>query len=384
MDKKIVFVCRMFLEPQLRSSTDIMTDNIIKGFIDNGYDLTLIIVGNSNEKEKIINRYKDHAKVIFRQAMIPKNTNNLKNLYLISKYNKMGIRLTHEEFERLREFEPEKAVLISHSPSIETIFVCKEIIKYFHFYYIQYISDPLALEGKLPETMGIKRIPFKFIERSTIRCADEVVYVTKSLMRFQSELYPKYVNKMRFVNVSYTPRPATLSTKKTNSIVRIVYSGNYYSRIRNIRPLYEAMELLDDTYQLSIFGSTDLSLEDTRNVSVHDRIDSESIKNIENDADILVCMLNTSCIQVPGKIFYNTDSNQRILIISDGPYGKRICDDLKAFNRFDFCENTAKSIALKIAEIAKLERIDGKQFRDRLSPKRMSGAIVFGSAYTES
>ena len=372
----------MFLGQNVRSSTDIMTDNIIKGFIDNDYDLTLFIIGNSNEKEDVINRYNKHAKVFFRQALIPKNTNNLKNIFLISKYNVTGVRLTRKEIDGLSNFDPENTLLISHSPSIETVFICKNILKKYHFHYVQYVSDPLALEGKLPETMGVKRVPFRIIEQSTIRCADEVVYVTKSLMRFQSELYPKYAGKMRFINASYTPRPAPVSANRDDTI-RIVYSGNYYSRIRNIIPLYEAMRLLDDKYQLSIYGSTDLTLKDTRNVCVHNRIDSESIKVIENDADVLICILNTNCIQVPGKIFYNTDSNQRILIISDGPYGNKICEDLKTLDRFDFCNNTDKSIASKIMEIAKLNKIDGKQYKDKLSPKHMAGTIALGDVYDE-
>lgn len=384
MKKKIIFVCRMYLDQAFRSSTDIMTDNIIKGFIDNGYELTLIIIGNNNEKKMIINKYKQYAKTYFRQALIPKNTNNIKNLFYITRYNLLGIKLAQREINELKGYDPNDTILISHSPSIEAIYICKEILRHFDFHYIQCVSDPIALEGKLPETMGFKRSIFKLIERSTLKAADEVVYVTKSLMRFQSRLYPKYKDKMRFVNASYTPRPEPLPRKKEQNIVKIVYSGNYYSRIRNILPLYEAMKMLDDNYQLGIYGSTDLTLEDTRNVQVHDRIDSESIKNIENNADIIVCVLNTNCIQVPGKIFYNTDSDQRILIISDGPYGKQICSDLKTFHRFDFCENTPQSISKQITKIAGMKRIDNKRFKEFLSPKQMSRSIVLGDSNSES
>ena len=70
----------------------------------------------------------------------------------------------------------ENTILISHSPSAESILLCKEIKKkYSSIKFIEYWSDPIALSGIYPENFNIKRYPLYFIEKHLLKYADKIV-----------------------------------------------------------------------------------------------------------------------------------------------------------------------------------------------------------------
>lgn len=376
--RTVIFVSEMYLSLRQRSSTHIMIDNIITGMLEAGYEILFIAISNKNEKKAIIDKYeKLGIRVVFWETQISREVSN-KYLNLWNNYVNIvkGIAIPRNVREELENFRNENTVLLSHSPSVESVHICKKIKKGLRIRYIQYWSDPISLGGILPEQFGIKRVPFWIIENNALGSADEIVYGTRSLMIHQKKLFTKHSARMRWVKVAYTKKKATEHISKNNKII-VLYSGNYYSSIRNIEPLYEAMRQVGSKFQLYVYGRGDCNLNDTDNVEIHDRIDYEQMQVIEANADIQICILNRSCIQIPGKVFYNTDLDQNILVLLDGKYKNDIQKELEEYCRFDFCENNTKSIVEFLNGYSILENgMRNKNNNEALSAKNVAIEIL--------
>ena len=97
---------------------------------------------------------------------------------------------------------------------------------------------------------------------------------------------------------------------------------------------------------------------------------------IEEELDVHVCLLNRNGFQIPGKIFYHTDTDQFILIVLDGLFAAEIKAYLERFDRFIFCENNEESIRSAIRKICKEQvRVDLSKVKN-LSPVRISNEII--------
>lgn len=378
MSNKVIFVTEMYCSNFQRSSTHIMIDNIIDGFLANGYSLFLVLISDKSEEKLLQQKYSGKAKVEFVKTKMPRGKGKFNALFNMYKAKICRVLLSDKLYRKIENFIDKNTVLLSHSPSFESCYICKSILKKHKMKYIQYWSDPVTIGGILPEKYNFKRLPFYLLEKYCLSLADEIVYGTKNLMRFQKEIFKGLQNKMRFVDASYIPKN-NYRIKKRDSNFSILYSGNYYSSIRNIVPLYNAMKFLDDKVKLSIYGSGDIKLQSTSNVVLHERVNSEEIKKIEAEANIIVCILNKSCIQVPGKIFYNTDLNQRILVLVDGEYGEQIQKDLEEYDRFDFCNNNTDDIVSYFLNIDVTEPYHVvSETLEKLSPKTVSKSIIEG------
>ena len=57
-----------------------------------------------------------------------------------------------------------------------------------------------------------------------------------------------------------------------------------------------------------------------------------------------VCFLNKVGIQIPGKVFYQTNTDKIIIVVLDGPVKNHIKTELEKSNRFVFAENNIDSI----------------------------------------
>ena len=376
--KNIIFVSEICASKENTTSTHILTSGLIEGLAQTGNRLIFVAICETSEEPYLEEKYgKIVDRLIFLRRYCSTMAGKYKRLLQLYRYMLFGLSIKKEAYTQLSEYINEETILISHSPSLESVFVCKKIKdKYPTIRYIQYWSDPLALSGILPEQVGIKRVPFKWLEKYCYSKATEVVYGTKTLMHFQAKLFEKYQNKMRYVDWGYIQKGEMPQKKEKEQKFNIVYSGNYYSTIRNIRPLYNAMNLLDNDTCLNIYGLSDLILKNTRNVFVYKRISAEEIQEIERDADILIALLNTNCIQIPGKTFYNIDINQHILVILDGKYKEQLREYLETFDRFSFCENNEESIRKAIIALSETHFKIDRAVLKKWSPKNIALELI--------
>lgn len=374
---KIVFISEI-RSPNLHStSTHIMTESLLKGWKAKNRTVYFLAICEDKGQAEAIEEYfsKIVDKVFVVNSFYKQGANKYEKLidmaicsFSLGKYRK--------EIENKLLLDMQFDVVVAHMPSYEALPYSRVVLsKLKDVPYYQYWSDPIALSGLNPKDFGIKRYPFYLLEKRAYRFADEIVFGTKTIYDANRALYGLYKSKMRYVDVAYLDTGESNCEKKPYN--HFIYAGNYYSNLRNIIPLYEAFKELKQEAVLDIYGSTDISLEETDNVHIHGRVTASELKEIESAYLNNVSLLNHNCIQIPGKTFYQTANNTNILVIADGEYKKQIVEYLNTYDRYVICDNKIKDIVAAIRKILKsAPYVCTKEFKEKYSPDNISSEII--------
>lgn len=383
---KILFVTLRALE--INSSVTISNMGLIKGLIDLGYDIDLLMPQVSSELkqfEKVVSIY-DRVNVIripnnkTYEKLVTGEKNRVKELlmkilrkvfYKLSIHdNTIGL-LKKADINILNGKEYD--IIISTSdPKTSHKFVSilkKQGLQY--KFWIQHWGDPMTLditkESIYPKWF-IKHIEEKIIEESDI-----CIYVSPLTAKEQKKAIQKQSNKIKFIPLPYYKEKIyTMKSREKNSVT-IGYFGDYNSKIRDIMPLYNLCNN-NSAYKLIIAGGTDLKLSDTKNIKIYPRLKQEEISELEEKCDILVCICNKCGTQIPGKIYYYSSTNKPILVTVDGEYNVEIKSYLNQYNRFELCDNNEQNILSTLNRI-KLNNIDLKPCIE-FSPKSIAKQLV--------
>ncbi len=370
----IVFVAEMKNPNTNASSTQIMTSNLFYGFRSIcKHFVFLPVVADRSDDEEIRQYYSGSCDdIIFvKQKTTFENRLLLRQL---SMYKETMLPTHYSLPSRLFSYLKRDSVLISQSPTIDTIMVCRQIKRENpQVRYIQYWGDPMALTGITIEEYSFKRALLKRIEKKTHTYADTVVYGTDSLYREQMKLYPSIAWKAKNCDVAFNPRVHDANNENNNAVCG--YFGNYYSKYRNIIPLYRAFERIPNC-KLVICGSSDLILSNTENVIVKDRIPLSHVETEESKTNIEICLLNRVSAQIPGKVFYHTNTSKPIIVILDGPRAQEIQKELAKSKRFHFCENNEESIISTINSVIDSSNDISKEAREYYSPEKVCRQII--------
>ncbi len=369
MNGKIIFVSYIQDPYNAGTSTQIMTENLLCGLkMMNLNILFVAVVDNESISGNVKKRYSMYSDDI---VIIKSRLNNSGH----NKYAQLALNLysmfTPSEYEKkIRQITVyDNDIIITHTPSLEPVPIVKELKKKNNnVRYIQYWSDPYTLSGIIPENFNLKRIPFYFLEKYILSQSNDIVYGTKTLLNIQQKLFTKEACKMRYIDVSYCTNKLTHNNDPNTNEKIFGYSGNYYSNIRNIQPLYEAFNDISNC-KLMIIGSGNVKLHSTKNIEILHRVPQSDIEEYENKMDVLICILNSGCAQIPGKVFYNTNSDKPILVILDGPYKNEIKEYLMSFERFEFCNNEKHSIKAAVNRILSKRYSANLESVKKLSPK---------------
>ena len=349
MGRRIVFIAEMRNPKTDASSTQIMTRNLLHGFCDISDDVIFVpVIANDKDKQDI----QDYYLSVCNHIIFAKETSKYKKRVI----GRQIIWLKNAIFpptncvtEELMQEITDDTVVISQSPSVDTAVICKRIKKERpRIQYIQYWGDPLALSLITPSEYTIKRSILKCVEKILHKSADRIVYGTESLYEAEIELFPSIKKKAFACCVSYMPEAITV--QRSSNVTSFGYFGNYYSTIRNLEPLYEAFVRVDGA-ELIICGSSDLDFVNAKNITIMKRISQNQVEEYEEQLDVEICVLNSVGVQIPGKIFYHTNTHKLILVILDGPRKKEIKNELNKSHRFIFCENNKNDINRAIMEI---------------------------------
>ena len=212
--------------------------------------------------------------------------------------------------------------------------------------WIQYWGDPLTLD--ITNKNIYPKFYLKAIEKSILKNADSIVYVSPFTLREQKAMIPKISSKMHFQPIPYKKEKLYPNTNNTRFIVG--YYGAYKSVTRDIMPLYKACTKLKEYVDLVIMGESDLKIAETENIIVNSRGD---ITEYEAKTDVLVCILNKKGTQIPGKIYHYAATNKPILVLIDGDNKKEMRDYLSSFNRYIICDNNEEDIINTIRKLMK-------------------------------
>lgn len=356
--KNIIFIAEV-RDPYIKgSSTQIMTYNLLYGLNSYADHVQFIAILDKDCSKKTIFKY--YSSIADKIITFYTKTNLI--AYSGRKYVQLFRTLisvfTSFRYKKIAQSVVVKkdTILITHSPSVESALIGKQIKKRNkQIKYIEYWSDPLALSGIYPENFKFKHYPMYFIEIILLKNADKIVYGTKILMDFQKVMHKKYSNKMGYVDISYSPNNIKrLDDKKPedkkSERYLFGYLGNYSKKTRNIKPLYQAF-CSNQEADLLICGIGDVKLMKKDNIIIEERYPQSEINKVEAKIDVIVCICNHSCIQIPGKIFYHTNTEKIILVILDGKYAEEIRAYLESFRRFEFCYNNKESILSAIDRI---------------------------------
>lgn len=238
--------------------------------------------------------------------------------------------------------------------------------------WIQYWGDPLSLD--ITNTTIWPRWILKLIEKNLLKYADSIVYVSPFTYKKQILNFKKYENKMTIVPIPYiTSKKYELVKDFGKEKLKLAYLGSYYSNIRNILPLYQAVQSLPETTSLIIAGLTNLELLSNKNIKVLPNLPKKEIEIYEDDCDVIVCILNKKGTQIPGKLYHYAGTNKPILVIIDGEYGDEIRSYLQTFDRYHFCNNTKEDITKALMEIRNNYTCNSATL---LSPKRIAKLVI--------
>lgn len=356
---RVIFIAEMRNPRTNASSTQIMTRNILYGLTSNLNDVVFVaVVQDFSDNEDIKDFYSDVCSNILFLKESSKHKSNvvLRQLSWLKNSLFPSSRCISEQLKLVLNKD---CVVISQSPAVDTAIIGKRIKRiYPSIKYIQYWGDPLALSLISPEEYSWKRFILKCVENVLHKPADRVVFGTDSLFHAEMALFPQLQKKASSCIVCYSPK--TKRSKEKNNSIRFGYYGNYFTKIRNIVPLYEAFLDMDGV-ELVLCGSSDIKLNSSNSIIIQDRVPQNQVEIEEEKTDVEICLLNSSGIQIPGKVFYHTNTDKIILVILDGPRKKEIYEELSRSNRFIFCENTKEDIMCKVQSIV-LGEYDNAEF----------------------
>ena len=215
--------------------------------------------------------------------------------------------------------------------------------------YIQQWGDPLASDtiSKIAQPVWIR----KMIEKSLLKVADRICYVSPFTYEEQKRLFPKQANKMIFL-----PTPSLQYSEEVNMGnngigISIGYFGSYNSAARDLRPFYEAAKR-NSNIKVFIIGDSDINLVSTNNITVINRLSFAEVNKYMSQVNVIVCLMNLKGNQIPGKVYHDASLTKDILLIKDGEYGDQIQEFFKKYDHYTFADNTIDSIDNVIKEYA--------------------------------
>lgn len=223
------------------------------------------------------------------------------------------------------------------------------MIKKSHSYvrYIQYWGDPITTDVSTKDV--IPKFLKRAIENRILMVADEIFYTSPFTLAEQKILFPNQEMKMRYIP---SPAPIRIFAETSNRLVRIGYFGNYYSKVRNIIPLCNAIKSRDDI-EFVLVGDTDISLEKAQNIKIMPRLSKNEIDKLQAQCDIIVNILNNKGNQIPGKVFQDACTNSEIILIVDGGDSDKMMQFFKEYQRYNICLNDENSIKKELEYLIK-------------------------------
>lgn len=362
---KILYVVSKSVE--INTSASIRNSAMISGLIELGHSVTLISTEPDKRSEYYDNSLlpKDVEVVYFNDGNIQKVADWFKRNPLLKPLKRIVSK--HKNATEIYDsqkwiinhasevsFDNYDCVISSSDPKSSHLFVYEGMIKLANRTgkkakrWIQIWGDPFLGDVSIVNAQGREKIYKE--EKKLIGAADVVYYVSSATLEAQRKSYPEFADKMLHIPIPYLKeRIFKLRNMQKVKPLELCYCGDYPSLYRNIRPLYDAVNNMEDIH-LTICGASNIKLNETDKVTILPRQGHKKIEEIEEKADILVHLSNSFGTQIPGKIYQYSGTNKPILFILDGEKEK-MCSIFEKYKRFVFAENYIGSIKKVIKEI---------------------------------
>lgn len=395
---------------KINTSANLCHKAYIQGLLENGYHVDILTVGYENDNdllgfdkervdifrypmeslyEKIGKKIHSHSKNGSQQSMNNGGYSGQEDTksgiiqsakrFIHSLYGPYEVYISWERkaFAFRREEKYDLAISLSFPPVSHHLLyrlIQKKHIKTEKW--IQIWEDPWCQDLvflSLNDERAIKKAQAE--EAHLLRVAEKIVYVSPITLEHQSKMFHESSKKMTWYPVPTYYVNDTPTRKKGNNVYG--YFGDYSTKIRNLKPFYEAAK--KEKIVTNICGSSDKMFSSLETVTVKPRISLEELKPIEDETSVLVFLSNLRGGQIPGKIYQYSATEKTILFILDGSEDEQnvLLEYFGKFKRYFFCKNTVEDISTAIRRIEKGEVQD---IVDRpltcFSPREIVGELI--------
>ena len=267
--------------------------------------------------------------------------------------------LPHHEYRYIISVSDPKSSQIALRTLIRKGLKCERVFEYW--------GDPLS--GDITQKVVYPDWVIRLEERKYLKLADRIVYTSPFTLEMEQKKHPKYADRMMVVPTANAFQKIYSQTH--NDVYTVGYYGAFKSSVRNIMPLYNAFSSLVGKAKLNLVGDSDLKLESTDNILVRPR---GVVKDLEEQTDLFVCVLNSSGTQIPGKVYHTAATNKPVLVVIDGDEPEKMKRYLDSFDRFIICRNSEKEIVAAIERIMK----DNREWEPcmLLNPKAIASRFI--------
>ena len=298
------------------------------------------------------------------------------------KAGKLGIELMEKE-----NFD---VIFSMHEPPSSHLCALKIKKQYKSVPWITYWSDPW-LKDSTRENSNIKKKTIESkMEKDIVSLADKFIFVTEDNRQDYIESYgidkdktfiiTRGFDSKFFSDMKKEEKPNLIDKNKIN----IIYAGEIFSKLRNIRPFIEALEEIKkenpeeyNKINILFFGNIDdaeakVKLSNLEACKVSKRIPfNEAIKYMLN-SEVLLLFGNKNSKQIPAKIYEYFGAEGKILII----YGDEKDPIRKLTENHERCVNTLNLKDDIKKELLKILKTDKKKLLGKPDYKYEWNSIV--------
>ena len=258
---------------------------------------------------------------------------SIKNALVIPDMYKGWAKNATKVGKKIVEEEKIDVIISMHEPPSSHL--CALYIKkqYKSIPWITYWSDPWLKDSTRKKSNIIKKTIEKRMEKQVIALSDRHIFVTEAnrqdyideynISPDKASIITRGFDKIFFENLSEDEVPEKINKDKIN----IIYTGEIFSELRDIRPFIRSVESLKESdsklyekLNIIFFGNIDDAeakekLESLEVAQVNGRIPfNEAIKYMLN-SDILLLFGNKNSKQIPAKIYEYFGATGKILVI---------------------------------------------------------------------
>lgn len=298
------------------------------------------------------------------------------------KAGKLGIELMEKE-----NFD---VIFSMHEPPSSHLCALKIKKQYKSVPWITYWSDPWLKDSTRENSNILKKTIESKMEKDIVSLADKFIFVTEDNRQDYIESYgidkdktfiiTRGFDSKFFSDMKKEEKPNLIDKNKIN----IIYAGEIFSKLRNIRPFIEAVEEIKkenpkeyNKMNILFFGNIDdaeakVKLSNLEACKVSKRIPfNEAIKYMLN-SEVLLLFGNKNSKQIPAKIYEYFGAEGKILII----YGDEKDPIRKLTENHERCVNTLNLKDDIKKELLKILKTDKKKLLGKPDYKYEWNSIV--------
>lgn len=283
----------------------------------------------------------------------------------------------------LMENEKFDVIFSMHEPPSSHLCALRIKEKYRSVPWITYWSDPWLKDSTRENSNIVKKTIESRMERNIVKLADKFIFVTEDNRQDYIESYgidkdktfiiTRGFDSCFFEKMKKQNKPELIDENKVN----IIYAGEIFSKLRNIRPFIEAVEEIKienpqeyKKMNILFFGNIDdaeakRKLENLEVAKVSKRIAfNDAIKYMLN-SEVLLLFGNKNSKQIPAKIYEYFGAEGKILVIygdDKDPIRKLTEGHERCINASNSKDDIKKQL-LKILELKKEELLGKADYK---------------------